>query len=231
MDWSVLPYRCIVRLEDNLWTVEGSVPGMPIRRRMTVVRLHDGRLVIHSPIALYDEDMAAIEAWGTPAILIVPSDYHRLDGPRFKARYPSIQVLCPEPCATRVAQKVSPDGHYDALEGKPDLRCEPLEGVKSGEAVFIVRSGERVTLVFNDALFNHPHVPGLKGVLMRLMGSTGDARVTRIMRLLVVSDQAALGAHLHRLADTPGLTRLVPGHGDVIEDDAAGVISAVADKL
>jgi hypothetical protein len=227
----VLPYTPIVRLEDNLWTVEGEVPRMPIRRRMTVIRLADGRLVIHSAMALHEEDMAAIEAWGPPSILIVPSDYHRMDAPRFKERYPDLQVFCPGPCAGRVSQVIAPDGHYGGLPDDFTMRCEALDGVKSGEAVFIVRSEERVTLVFNDALFNHPHTPGLKGLVGRLVGSTGGARVTPVMRLFVVSDRRALRAHLHRLSRLDGLHRLVPGHGDVVDEDAAGVLASVADKL
>ena len=231
MTWSVLPYTPIVRLEDNLWTVEGEVPRMPIRRRMTVIRLSDGRLVVHSAMALHEEDMTAIEALGALSVLIVPSDYHRMDAPRFKERYPDLLVLCPEPCTGRVSEVIAPDGHYDSLPEDPSLRCEVLDGVKSGEGVFVVRSGERVTLVFNDALFNHPHTPGLKGLVGRLIGSTGGARVTPVMRLFVVSNRRALKAHLHRLSRLDGLHRLVPGHGDVIDEDAAKVLESVADKL
>src|SRR5690606_38404698 len=75
------------RLEDNLWRVEGALPNMALRRVMTVVRMADGRLVIHSAIALPDELMAQIEAWGRPSYLLVPNAYHRLDAPAYKARY------------------------------------------------------------------------------------------------------------------------------------------------
>src|SRR5690606_38404699 len=74
------------RLEDNLWRVEGALPNMALRRVMTVVRMADGRLVIHSAIALPDELMAQIEAWGRPSYLLVPNAYHRLDAPAYKAR-------------------------------------------------------------------------------------------------------------------------------------------------
>ena len=231
MTWSVLPYTPIVRLEENLWTVEGEVPSMPLRRRMTVFRLSDGRLIIHSAMALDDDDMAAIEGLGRPAVLVVPSGYHRMDAPHYKARYPDIQVLCPKPSAKRVAQVVSVDGHYDALPEDDSLGYEVLDGLKSGESVFIARSEGRVTLVFNDALFNHPHAPGFKGLLIRLMGSTGGPRVTRVMRMLDVSDRAALAAHLLRLAATPGLDRIVPGHGDVIDASPGEVLTAVAHAL
>ena len=175
--------------------------------------------------------MAAIEAWGTPALLIVPSGYHRMDAPRFKARYPDLQVICPKASRRRVAQAIEPEGHFDALPQDPTVTCETLDGVRLGEGVFIVRSGERVTLVFNDALFNHPHASGFKGRIGRMVGSTGDARVTAIMRYFAVSDRAALKAHFLRLADLPGLHRLVPGHGDLIETDAAKTLRTVANKL
>ena len=55
--WTVLKHDPLRKLESNLWEVEGELPGMPLRRRMVLVRLSDGRLVIHSPIACDDATM------------------------------------------------------------------------------------------------------------------------------------------------------------------------------
>lgn len=49
-NWRVRGHGPISELESNLWEVEGEVPGMPMRRRMAVVRLGDGSLVVHSAI-------------------------------------------------------------------------------------------------------------------------------------------------------------------------------------
>jgi len=60
-------------------TMTGAVhmPVGDLPRRMTVVRLYDGRLVIFSAMSLNDEQMGVLEAFGRPAFLIVPGDHHR----------------------------------------------------------------------------------------------------------------------------------------------------------
>ena len=85
-------------LDDKLLTVVGDLP-MPFGdfpRRMTVVRLQDARLVIFSAIALVEPEMRALEAFGTPSFLIVPSDIHRMDARIWKERYPALRVIAPE---------------------------------------------------------------------------------------------------------------------------------------
>jgi hypothetical protein len=54
MEWKVLPHGALNRIGSNLITVTGQL-HMPLGdypRRMTVVRLDDGRLVLYSAIAL-----------------------------------------------------------------------------------------------------------------------------------------------------------------------------------
>jgi len=79
--WVVLPHQPIDKLEPNLWRVQGTLRGMALKRVMTLIRLEDGRVVIHSAIPLEEQAMAEIEAWGNPAVLVVPNGWHRLDAP------------------------------------------------------------------------------------------------------------------------------------------------------
>ena len=63
-DWKVLAHEPVVKLAENLWWVRGAIPGMSLKRVMTVARLADGRLALHSPIALEAPAMAELEAHG-----------------------------------------------------------------------------------------------------------------------------------------------------------------------
>jgi hypothetical protein len=229
--WKVLPHGPLERHEANLWSCRGSVPGMALLRRMTVVRLQDGRLVLYSAIALDAERMAELEGWGRPAFLIVPNGYHRLDAPRYAARYPGIEVLCADPVRAAVQKKVAVTGDLSRLPALPELRAFSQPGTRTGEAALLVRSGERASLVFNDTLFNHPHQPGFKGAVVRWMGSSGGPRVTPLARLTLFSDRRAFAASLRELADTPGLVRILVSHCDPIEHDAPATLRAVADSL
>jgi hypothetical protein len=52
--------------------------------------------------------------------------------------------------------------------------------------------------------------------------------VTRIARLFLFDDLVAGRAHYERLANVPGLYRIVVSHGRVIEENAGDVLRAVA---
>jgi len=98
--------------------------------------------------------------------------------------------------------------------------------------VVSVRSGGRVSLCFfGDALMNLPHKPGLGGLLFRLLGSSGRARVTPIARWFVVGDRSVFREHLVRLSGRPGLKRLVPCHGGIVEGDAPAALRRAAEEL
>src|SRR5689334_19384503 len=93
--WTVLEHGPLEQLADNLWRVQGAVPGMSLRRNMTVVRRRDGSLLLHSPIALDEPRRTELERLGKIAVIVVPNAGHRLDAPAYKARYPEVTVFCP----------------------------------------------------------------------------------------------------------------------------------------
>jgi hypothetical protein len=158
---------------------------------------------------------------------------HRLDVHAFAARYPGLKVLCPREIARNVGQAVRVDGGLDLLPKDPLLEVVPLEGTKTGEAVFVSRSpdGARQSLVFGDAVMNVPHLPGALGLVLRLVGSSGGVKVTGLARLMLVKDKRALAEHLRRLAAVPGVTRLIPSHGENAVAAAAAKLRVCADAL
>ena len=86
--WTVLPHGSVSTIDDTILTVVGELrmPLMNLPRRMTIVRLQDSRLVVWSAIALDERGMAAVEAFGRPAFLVVPNAHHRLDAAAWLAR-------------------------------------------------------------------------------------------------------------------------------------------------
>ena len=88
--WPARPNDRVEPLDDNLWTVSVPLPRGPMARRMAVVRLSDGRLLLHNTVPLAEPAMRALEALGRPAILVVPTGQHRLGTREWKARYPGV---------------------------------------------------------------------------------------------------------------------------------------------
>lgn len=227
--WTVLPHRPIEKVTENLWRVEGDLPGMPLKRVMTVARRSDGSLLVHNGIALGDEEMRQIEEFGRIAFVVVPNGYHRLDAGAYKERYPQAKVLCPKGVREKVAEVVTVDGTYEDLLPDEAMSLTKLDGMGMREGVLLVWSQDGVTAVFNDVLFNMPHVGGMQGlVLKHLTQSTGGLRVTRVAKLFFIKDQAALRAHLERIADTPHLRRIIVSHHEMFVGDARTALRQVA---
>ena len=229
--WSVLPHDPVEELSENLWRVVGDLPKMKLRRQMVVARESDGRLLIHNGLCVGDATLARLEAWGTPTWLVVPNGWHRLDAARWKARFPALQVLCPLGARTKVEEQVVVDATYASFEPTASLELLHLRGVDNREGVLKVRSASGTTLVFNDVIFNQPHLPGVFGTLYRLLGQSGKPKVTYIAKKLLVKQRKHLAAHLEQLAEIPDLVRLVPAHIDPITGDVAGALRQLATQL
>jgi hypothetical protein len=198
---------------------------------MSVARLADGRLAFFNGIPLREPEMQKLEAWGAPAILCVPNGFHRLDIHAFKERYPKLGVFCPKGVRGRIAEVVAVEGTIEDLPRGQGIDWVSLRGTKPGEMAMLVRDGSSSSLCFGDALMNLPHLPGLDGLLFRLIRSTGTPKVTPLAQFTLVESKPALADHLRELSASPGLARLVPSHGNVVETDASGVLRRAADIL
>ena len=213
-EWTVLPHGKLSRLDDNLLSVTGDL-HMPVGdfpRRMTVVRLHDGRLVVYSAIALDEAEMQALEAFGEPSYLVVPNDIHRMDAKIWKDRYPQMRVVAPAGVTKQVEEVVPVDDTAPNF-GDPQVQFVTVPGTQEREAALVVRTWSGTTLVVNDLIWNLDDRPGFGGWLFHVMGFTGQ-RTAHPGARRAAGDQGqarvarpvgALGAHSgfephHRLA-------------------------------
>lgn len=225
--WTVLPHGGLQEVTEDIWCVEGSLPGPPIPRTMTMVRLADGRLVIHSAVALNDASMKQIEAWGRPSFLVVPGIGHRLDAKIYKDRYPAIVVMCPPGARKNVETVLSVD-RTDIDFGDPNVAWEALDGTGEREGVLTVRSSVGTTLILNDTMMNLAPIAGFKGLISGVMGFVGPTKLPPIPKMLLVKNKAALRAHFERLAATPGLRRIIVSHGAIVSAEPAAALRSVA---
>jgi hypothetical protein len=214
--WTVLDHGPIEKLSTNLWRVSGALPGMSLKRTMVIVRLEDGRLVIHNAIALQESAMGEVERWGMPAFMIVPNGGHRLDAPAYKARYPHLRVFTPRGSRARVEQVVPVDGTYEDFPSDPTVRLETLKGVADAEGAMIVKSPDGTSVVLNDAMFNMDRKRDPLGFFFTtLLGSAPGPRVSRLAKLVYVKDKRALRDEFARYAALPDLTRVIVAHEKV----------------
>lgn len=224
-EWTVLPHKPIEKLADNLWRVSGKLGD--VQRQMVLAKLRDGRVVVDNAIALDDAAMAELEAWGEPAVLLVPNGYHRQDARIWKQRYPKLTVVAPPRGRKRIEKVVAVDAATHEAPGDDTVRVVAMDGCAS-DTLLEVRSGDAVTLVFCDAILN---VPKRSGVIGFLLAPTGQVSTPRLQRWIGMQDKRAFAGHLERLAETPDLRRLLFGHGAPVTEDAPGALRRVAQQL
>lgn len=164
--WKVLEHGPLEQLADNMWRVQGAVPGMSLKRTMTVVRRADGSLLLHSPIALDEVHQHEIEALGAVAVIVVPNAGHRLDAPAYKVRYPNVALFCPRGGRSKIAEVVAVDGAYEDYLDDGIIRFETLDGVDATEGAMIVRSADGMSIVLNDVVMNMDTKTDILGYLL-----------------------------------------------------------------
>jgi hypothetical protein len=227
--WTVLPHGKLTRVNERIATLVGDLkmPLLELPRRMTVVRLKSGDLVIFSAIALREADMAELEAFGRPAFLVVPSERHRLDAPGYKQRYPGLKVVAPRGGAEKVGEVVAVDTTSPNF-GDTSVRYVEL----AADSALEVDSDDGLTLVVNDLIGDIHGEHGLGGWLLRMMGFAGDEpQVPGPVKLTLGKRKAEVAQHFRLWAERGDLRRIIVSHGEVIEENPRGVLRTLADSL
>lgn len=218
-EWKVLPHGPLTAVDRDLYTVEGELK-MPLgesRRRMTVVRLRDGRLAIYSAMALDEPQMAKLLALGTPTYLIVPSDNHRLDIAAWKKRFPDLTVVAPSGAREQISKVIAVDATQVDFSD-PRVELSVVAGTGEQEFALMVETGSGKTLIVNDLIFNLPRLPGAGGVMLRVLGfGPGHPQMPKLVMLKLIKDKAAVRRQLQSWAEVPGLQRIMVSHGQPIE--------------
>lgn len=194
---------------------------------MTVVRLDDGRLVIYSAIALDEARMRELEAFGTPAFLIVPSHLHRLDAGAWKQRYPGLCVVAPSGSRASIEEVLAVDT-TDPDFGQDSLRFVELDGTGAREAALEVHEQGSIALLLNDVVGN---LPSSHGLVLRALGFAGaEPRVPRAIKRALVQDPDALRARFEHWASLP-VRKIVVSHGTPVLEGAPQVLLELARSL
>ncbi len=147
----------LIELAPDLWIGNGTtVPffGMPYPTRMTVIRLSDGGLFIHSPIKLSAAIEAEVLALGEPRHLIAPNRLHHLFMTEWAQRFPAATIYAASGVAAKLPGLTVTTLNSDApLSWRDDIDQLTFAGSRvMEEVVFFHRSSH--TLVVADLIEN-----------------------------------------------------------------------------
>lgn len=213
---------------DGVWISRAPVRilGMPLTATMTVLRLGDGRLLLHSPVAMTPERLAAVEALGAVAHLHAPNLFHHLHVGEWADRFPSARLHAPPGLARKRrdlrVDRVHGRAPEPAFAGIVDEVA--IEGFRLEESVLCYRPA-RVLLVA-DLVHNvgRPESPWAR-LYTHAMGFYDRVGLSRMIRFTAVSDRTALRRSLDAVLALP-FDRIVPGHGDPIATGAPEALAA-----
>ncbi len=194
----------LAQLAPDLWELNApmSVLGMALGHRMTVVRLPDGTLWLHSPVAHSAQLDAELARLGRVAHVVAPNAMHDtyLEGWFTAHRAARFH-------GARGFSKFRPDLKFtDTLGDTPDpawttvFDQHMLRGMpRINEVVFLHRPTR--TLIVTDLAFNlGPDMPFLSRVLLQLNDCYCKFGPSRLLKS-VIKDRAALRSSLdHVLA-------------------------------
>ena len=226
--WTVTAHGGLVQHEENLWSVEGMVPGAPFRRRMVIVKRSDGKLLFFHAMPLEEPLLAQVKALGQPAYLVVGHHQHAIDADAFAKRL-GLAIYGPKRCEPGLRARCDLSGFLEDVPPDPAVSVESLPGSKLGEAVLTVQSAAGATVCFCDAIQNNPAAD--LNIAFRMLGFAGGPKTPLVFRVLFLEDKKAMRAAFERLAALPGLKRIIPTHGDLVESAVPSALLAAAAAL
>ncbi len=157
------PINVLKAVEDNVWIVDGPIIrvamcgfGMPFPTRMTIVRVADRDLFVHSPTVLTAELKAEVKALGTPRYLIAPSWLHYWWIREWKRAFPDARVFVAEGVRKRAGKHINFDTEpLEADQGYPwddGIYTLQARGRFRTEVIFFHK--ESRTLILTDFIEN-----------------------------------------------------------------------------
>ena len=206
-------------IDKDLWVAEQPLRfGMlELGTRMTVIRLRDSSLLLHSPISLSDPLRAQLDELGPVRYVIAPNRFHHLFVSEYTAAYPKSELYVapglPEKRKDLTIHGVLPGDAPGAWIG--ELEYVFFDGFPLANEVVCLHEASRTLLVCDLAFNIGSEAPWLTRFAFRLWGCYDDFGPTRFERLMIRDKRAARRSLEQILA--LDFDRIIVTHGKILE--------------
>lgn len=206
------------QIQQNVWVVQKpfTLYRQNIGSRMTIVRLRDGQLWLHSPVKLSSEEHLALTNLGPIAHLVAPNLMHHLALPEYVQTYPEAQVYGP-----RGFEGKRPDIAFKALHKTPtvcwrgEIEFLEVEGSPDLNELVFLHLESRTLIVADLALHLH-HFSGPIGALLARANQSyktfGPSRICK----MYIKDERKLAGSIQKLLQWD-FDRVILSHGEILE--------------
>jgi hypothetical protein len=209
---------------EGIWTAPRPQRfwGLETGTRMTVVRLSEGGLFVHCPVALDEATREAVDRLGDVRAVVSSSLFHPLYAGNWMKAYPkAVFFACPG-----LEKKRSDLAWSGVLSGDPhpvwagDLDQGDFTARFEHEIVFFHRPTR--TLITADALLNlRRHPSRVTRAVAIAMANTAPGKGW--MERFAVRDRAAGRRQVDRILEWD-IDRILLAHGDCVERDGRRVV-------
>ncbi|HTO69156.1 MAG TPA: DUF4336 domain-containing protein [Myxococcota bacterium] len=186
---------------------------------MTVIRLRDGGLVLHSPVRLDHELRAELDRLGEVRALISPNLHHHLFAADYPAGYPDARLFAAPGLPLKRPDLKFAEELDDAapLLWRAELEQHLFRGVPFLSELVFFHPATR-TLVCTDLVMNvaKGDVHGWTRLFFLAVGAEGRFGPHRGVRWLFIRDRAAARGSVERMLQWD-FDRVVMAHGHVLE--------------
>lgn len=211
---------------EGIWIDSGPVRivGTRLTATMTVLRLSNGDLMLHSPLAMTPERRTAVEGLGRVAHLYAPNLFHHLWVGEWANAFPTARLHAPAGLSEK-----RPDLRIDRVLGTTTeaqftdtIDEQPISGFRMHESVLVYRPAS--TLIVADLVHNVGRpADAWSKVYTQTMGFYDQVALSRVLRWTAFSDRTAARNSIDQLLGMP-FDRLVFGHGTPLAHDAKAAL-------
>ena len=213
----------------QIWLKEYPIhfAGCDFNARMSVIRLPNSTLLLHSPCEVDSQTKKAISALGDVAYIVAPGSYHHLHIPSAQAAFPQAETyICPG------IERKRPEIDFDWF-----LADQPPEDWEDALDQVLVRGNKYIwevaflhkpsrTLLLVDLIENFtdqtPNVNWQLKLWWKVVFHMWDHPKPAPEYQLGWKDKAAARKSLERILDWD-FERVILSHGDLIDEDAKAI--------
>ncbi|MBX3203479.1 MAG: DUF4336 domain-containing protein [Labilithrix sp.] len=210
---------------DDVWIEDRPLRflGVEVGTRMTIVRMQDGGLFVHSPVTLDDVTRETVDALGEVRAIVAPSLLHHLYIGAWASAYPKAALG-----AAPGLEAKRKDVAWTHVLGDDPRWPDDFDQVHVGsramenEVVFFHRKSK--TIVSCDLIFNlASHPSWATRAVARLIGSR-EPGPTLLEHVVMRRHRERARAEIDRVVAW-GAERLVIAHGDPVASNASEVLA------
>lgn len=209
-------------LDKNLWVNETPFRlfGADFGNRMTVIRLENGELLIHSPTKLDRSVVKEISGLGKVSHIVTPNNFHGLFAEECCNEFKGARYFSAKDDAKGASSIEDLAVEIQSL-GVEIIRLEGAD--KVNEYAFVHNATS--SLILTDIAFNiPPNVSLWSKVFFSLNGALAKFGPSRLMKSMI-TDQQALKGSIDKIL-LRDIERIIVSHGDIVESEARETLKA-----